>query len=243
MSWAFEFVEVRCRLEGRWVLDRVSFGVRVGETVTLVGPAGSGKTVAFRLAAGLEQAQEGAVVVAGKDIARCRPRTRRALQRRLAVVFQSAASASYGLFESADVLENVAFGMREVGRVPRRRLEAVALEELDRFGLADRARDRPSDLDRDASKRLALARALAIRSPLVVIDALEDGLLPGSVPLVVDALARLRAEEGTSVLLTSRDEALAKRVSDRVLALPAPASVARQRHRHYDGSPSALIRR
>jgi ABC-type transporter Mla maintaining outer membrane lipid asymmetry ATPase subunit MlaF len=242
MAWAFEFVEVRCRLGDSWVLDRVSFGVRVGETVSLVGPAGSGKTVAFRLLAGLEQAQEGAVVVAGKDMARSRPRTRRALQRRLAVVFQSARSASYGLFDSADVLENVAFPMREVGRVPRRRLEAVALEELERFGLADRARARPADLDRDEAKRLAVARALAIRSPLVVIDALEDGLLPGSLALVTAALADLRADRGTSILMTSRDEQLAASVSDRVLALPDRAPVAHQR-RHYDGSPSALIRR
>lgn len=242
MAWAFEFVEVRCRLGEKWVLDRVSFGVRVGETVALVGPAGSGKTAAFRLLAGLEQAQEGAVVVAGKDMARCRPRTRRALQRRLAVVFQSSQSASYGLFDSADVLENVTFPMREVGRVPRRRIEAVALEELDRFGLADRARARPAELDRDEAKRLALARALAIRSPLVVIDALEDGLRPGSLPTVVDALGRLRTEHGSSVLVTSRDERLAARVADRVLTLPDRAPVA-QRRRHYDGSPSALIRR
>lgn len=242
MAWAFEFVEVRCRLGDRWALDRVSFGVRVGETVALVGPSGSGKTAAFRLLAGLEQAQEGAVVVAGKDMARCRPRTRRALQRRLAVVFQSSESASFGLFDSADVLENVTFPMREVGRVPRRRLEAVALEELDRFGLADRARARPAELDRDESKRLALARALALRSPLVVIDALEDGLLPGSIPTVVDALAWLRAEQGSSVLVTSRDEELAARVAGRVLALPDRVPVA-QRRRHYDGSPSALIRR
>lgn len=241
MSWAFEFVEVRCRLGDQWVLDRVSFGVRIGETVALVGPAGSGKTVAFRLVAGLEQAREGAVVVAGKDMARCRARTRRALQRRLAVVFQSSGSGSYGLFDSADVLENVTFPMREVGRVPRRRLEAVALEELDRFGLAHRARARPAELDRDESKRLALVRACALRSPLVVIDALEDGLRPGSIPAVVDALAWLRAEQGSSVLVTSRDEDLAARVADRVLALP-DRSVA-QRRRHYDGSPSALIRR
>jgi phospholipid/cholesterol/gamma-HCH transport system ATP-binding protein len=222
MAWAFEFVEVRHRAGGRRVLDGVSFGAKVGESVALLGPAGSGKTLAFRLLVGLDKADEGAVVVAGKDVGRGGRRARRLLQRRLAVVFQgSAGDGSYGLFENADVLENVAFPMREVGRVPERRREAVAREELARFGLAAHAHLRPSELDRDGRKRLALARALALRSPLIVVDAVEDGLRPDSLPDVVAALREVHAERGTSVLLTTRDAALAGVVADRVVALPA----------------------
>lgn len=223
MAWAFEFVEVRHRVDGRRVLDGVSFGARVGESVALVGPPGAGKTVAFRLLVGLEKADEGAVVVAGKDVGRGGRRARRLLQRRLAVVFQGAAAddGGYGIFDGVDVLENVAFPMREVGRVPDRRREQVALQELARFGLAGAARARPGELDRDARKRLALARALALRSPLLVVDAVEDGLAVDSLPTVVAALREAQAERGTSVLLTTRDEELARAVSDRLVTLPA----------------------
>ncbi len=232
MAWAFEFVEVRYRTGDRSVLDGVSFGARVGESVAIVGPAQSGKTLAFRLLVGLDRADEGAVVVAGKDVARMGTRARRLLQRRLAVVFQG--DGAYGLFDGASVLENVAFPMRQVGRVPRRRLDRVAREELERFGLADVADERPADLGRDACKRLALARALALRSPLVVIDALEDGLAPETRPLVVDALRAVHAERGTSLLVTTRDERLAGAVADRSVALGG---------HDYGRSPSALIRR
>lgn len=220
MAWAFEFVEVRFRSGDRRVLDGVSFGARIGETVALVGPADSGKTLAFRLLVGLDRADEGAVVVAGKDVGRGGRRARRLLQRRLAAVFQgSAADGSYGLFDGVDVLENVAFGMREVGRVPQRRREAVAREELDRFGLSAHAALLPAELDRDARKRLALARAFALRSPLIVIDALEDGLRPDSVGLVVQALREMGGERGTSVLVTTRDAELARAVGGRVVEL------------------------
>ncbi len=222
MAWAFEFVEVRHRVGDRRVLDGVSFGARVGESVALLGPPDSGKTLAFRLLVGLDKADEGAVVVAGKDVGRGGRRARRLLQRRLAVVFQgSADDGGYGLFSGADVLENVAFGMREVGRVPQRRREQVAREELARFGLADHASVRPADLDRDARKRLALARALALRSPLIIIDAVEDGLRPDSLPAVVQALREVHAERGTSVLVTTRDRELAQAVGDRVVELPS----------------------
>lgn len=232
MAWAFEFVEVRYRAAGGGVLDGVSFGARVGEAVALVGPAESGKTLAFRLLVGLDRADEGAVVVAGKDVARMGARARRSLQRRLAVVFQG--DGGYGLFERATVLENVAFPMREVGRVPRRRLEHIARQELARFGLEARADDRPTDLGRDGCKRLALARALALRSPLVVIDALEDGLAPDTRRLVVDALRAVHAERGTSLLVTTRDEHLGAAVADKIVTLDGHG---------YCRSPSALIRR
>lgn len=236
MTWAFEFVEV---CAGGRVLDGVSFGTRVGGTTVLLGPAGSGKTLAFRLLIGLERADEGAVVVAGKDMGRSSTRVRRRLQRRLAVVFQAPGTDGYALFDAIDVLENVTFPMREVGRVPRRRMVAAALEVLDRFGLAEHAHLRPADLDRDGRKRLALARALALRSPLLVVDALEDGLRPDSVPVVAEALRDLGREDGTSMFVTTRDAALARALSRHVVDLA-------ERHRPagtYARSPSALIRR
>lgn len=236
MTWAFEFVEVGA---GGRVLDGVSFGTRVGETTVLLGPAGSGKTLAFRLLIGLERADEGAVVVAGKDMGRSSTRVRRRLQRRLAVVFQAPGTDGYALFDAITALENVTFPMREVGRVPRRRMAAAALEVLDRFGLAEHAQLRPADLDRDGRKRLALARALALRSPLLIVDALEDGLRPDSVPVVAQALQDLGREDGTSMFVTTRDAALARALSRHVVDLA-------DRHRAagpYARSPRALIRR
>ncbi|HYF24404.1 MAG TPA: ATP-binding cassette domain-containing protein [Baekduia sp.] len=224
MGWGFEFVEVSRRPQ----LRGLSFGAPAAAVTALTGPAGSGKTAAFRLACGLDAPDAGAVIVAGTDLARARPRTRARVQRRMAVVFEPGTDAAYALFGSATVAQNVAFCVRQAGRTARRRLEAETTRQLERFGLHEVADAQPPQLLPEQRKRLALARALALRSPLVLIDDLPADLEPGQVAALADLLRREVRERGGTCLVTITDLAVAERVADQVVHVAAPAVPALQ---------------
>lgn len=219
MSWGFEFIDVHARPSGCAPLVGLSLGARVGQVTALVGPPGSGTTTAFRLAAGLERLDAGAVLVAGKDISRAREPQRRRLRRRTAVVFGAAGGGDHALFAAMSAEQNVRYAMRAAGRVPRRREEAVAREELDRFGLGAVADLRPAGLSAAQRKRLALARAVALRAPFVLVDGLEDSLDSVTAHAVgVEVRAEL-GRRGQTWLVTTADAALAARVADVVVHL------------------------
>jgi ABC-type transporter Mla maintaining outer membrane lipid asymmetry ATPase subunit MlaF len=229
MSWGFELIDVSKRREGRLVLDGVNLGARMGLVTAVLGPAGSGKTMMFRLLAGLERPDTGAVLVAGKDISRARAGARQKIQRRMSAVFQG---ADAGLFAGASVLENVEFPMRQAGRVPGRRLQAVAREELERFGLTAVAKERPGALSPAQRRCLALARAVALRAPLVLVDGLDDDLDPGTLLGVCRIVREESHARAATWLVTVRDPAVAALVAHEVLeATPhaEPSSSVRRR--------------
>ncbi|WP_354700886.1 putative ABC transporter ATP-binding protein [Paraconexibacter sp. AEG42_29] len=219
MSWGFELIDVEKRYGSVRALDGFDLGARMGSITALVGPAGCGKTTVFRLLAGLERPDVGAVLVAGKDIGNARGGRLKKIQSRMAVVFDAAADGSHALFGTATVLENVEFPMRAVGRVPRRRLELVARTELDRFGLGALSDELPGALSRSQRKSLALARAFAMKAPLVLVDDLAAGLDgPG-----LHDVCRLIREECTAIgatwFVTERSAVVAEAVADEVQEL------------------------
>ncbi|MCW3040363.1 MAG: putative methionine transporter, ATP-binding protein MetN [Solirubrobacterales bacterium] len=238
MGWGFEMIDVTKQAGGRPVLDGVNLGARMGLVTAVIGPAGSGKTMLFRLLAGLERPDTGAVLVAGRDIAAARGRARKKIQRRMGVVFQG---TDAGLFAGVSVRENVEFPMRAAGRVPGRRLGAVAQEQLERFGLADHAEARPDALAPAQRRCLALARAVALRAPLMLVDGFDDDLDPGTLRRVCAILREENAARAATWLLTLRDPALAALVADEAVELPAPGPVGGAFGPH--SASSAVMRR
>lgn len=230
MSWGFELIDVVKRHGGQTVLDGVSVGARMGLITALVGPTDSGKTTAFRLLAGLERPDGGAVLVAGREISSARGRGLQRMQRRMSVVFQG---GDAGLFAGSTVRENVEFPMRAAGRVPRRRLAAVAHEELERFGLAAYAQERPAVLSAAQCRCLALARALALRAPLVLVDGLDDELDQHELAGVCRVIREEQEARSATWLVTLRDPAAAALVADEAVQLEDAQA----------GRPRAALRR
>jgi len=192
----------------RPVLNGASCEVSPGEVVALTGPSGSGKSTLLRAIAGLEPLDAGSVSWAGEDLTRM-PTHRRGF----GLVFQDGQ-----LFAHRSVAENVAYGLR-VQRMPRReRAERVA-ELLALIGLSD-AESRPvTELSGGERQRVALARSLAPRPRLLLLDeplsALDRDLRDR---LAVD-LARILRESGTTAILVTHDLGEAEVVADRVLSL------------------------
>lgn len=176
----------------------VSLAIRPGEIVCLVGPSGCGKSTLLRLAAGLEPVQAGSVAVAGRVVGqpgRCEPPERRGV----GLVFQD-----YALFPHLTVLENVRFGLRGLSR---RRQGERARAVLALVGMAERADAYPHTLSGGQQQRIALARALAPRPAVLLLDEPFSGLDATLRQQVrADTLAILKREQVATLLVTHDPE-------------------------------------
>lgn len=157
MTSAVEVRNVRCQLGEREILNGVNIAIAPGELVTLVGPSGCGKSTMLRIIAGLEEPSMGTVLIDGVDVT-----TAPAEKRHVGLVFQSNA-----LFGHLRVDKNIAFGLRHLSKQERR--ERVD-EMLDLVKLGDLAHRYPHQLSGGEQQRIALARALAPRPPVVLLD-------------------------------------------------------------------------
>jgi predicted ABC-type transport system involved in lysophospholipase L1 biosynthesis ATPase subunit len=195
-------------------LRGVSLEVGRGERIALLGRSGSGKSTLLNVLGGLDRPTSGAVYVAGRDLARMS--ARELARHRLATVgmiFQS-----FNLIPSRTALENVELPMVFAGRPPRER-RAAARAALEAVGLRHRLDHRPAELSGGEHQRVAIARALVNRPEMLLADEPTGNLDSTTAREIVNILdAHLRAH-GTTLLLVTHDEELARRCSDRVLRM------------------------
>jgi ABC-2 type transport system ATP-binding protein len=213
---------VRHAYGDRHALDGVTLDVRAGELFGLLGPNGGGKTTLLRVVTALLAPDEGSARVFGHDTVR----EPAAVRQRLGVVFQQVA-----LDAELTLRENLRFHGALVG-LRGAALDARVGEVLAAFGLADRAGDRVKTLSGGLARRADLARGLLHRPPLLLLDEPTTGLDPTARRDLWDALARLRREEGTTVVVATHlmEEAEGcDRVgilsAGRLVALGAPANL------------------
>jgi ABC-2 type transport system ATP-binding protein len=213
---------VRHTYGDRPALDGVTLDVRAGELFGLLGPNGGGKTTLLRVVTGLLAPEGGTARVFGHDTVR----EPAAVRGRLGVVFQQVA-----LDAELTVRENLRFHGALVG-LRGAALEARVGEVLAAFELADRAGDRVKTLSGGLARRADLARGLLHRPPLLLLDEPTTGLDPTARRDLWDALARLRREEGTTMVVATHLMEEAERCdrvgilsAGRLVALGAPADL------------------
>jgi predicted ABC-type transport system involved in lysophospholipase L1 biosynthesis ATPase subunit len=195
-------------------LRGVTFEIRRGERVALLGKSGSGKSTLLNLLGGLDQPSAGTVAVCGRELTRLGPRdlARHRLEA-VGMIFQS-----FNLIPSRTALENVVLPLVFAGRHPRER-HAAARRSLAAVGLGARLDHRPSELSGGEQQRVAVARAL-VNDPAVVLADEPTGNLDSATADEVMALLddHVRAH-GTTLVLVTHDEELARRHTERVLRL------------------------
>jgi len=189
-------------------LRGLNLRIEAGEIVAVFGPSGSGKSTMLRLAAGLEQASAGDVRAFGESLGRTDSNGLAAYRaRKIAIIFQGA-----NLWPQLSARENVALGLRVAG------LHADVTQALAAFGVDHVADRRAAVLSGGEQQRVAIAAAAAREAPLVLADEPTGELDEANESLVLEALAYLRAKHGTSVVIVTHSDQVA-RIADRVVVM------------------------
>ena len=211
---AIELEGVIRRFGSDRVLDDVDLAVPAGAITVLMGPSGAGKTVTIKHILGLLKPTKGTVRVEGRNLATLDEEELNRLRRGMGVVLQGALPFTCGLFYSLSVFENVAFPLRQRTRLSEEEIQAVTLNNLGLVGLRDRAGAMPEQLSAGMTKRVALARALALEPRIMIVDDFDSGLDGVRLALLVELLADAQRENQSTLLVTTHDMAAARRLAD-----------------------------
>ena len=231
MSTSESLVELRDLTFGygdRINLDGLSMSVPRGKVTALMGVSGGGKTTVLRLIGGQYRAQQGTVLFDGHDVTQMNQAELYGARRRMGMLFQFGA-----LFTDMSVFDNVAFPLREHTTLSEVLIRDIVLMKLDAVGLRG-ARDlMPSEISGGMSRRVALARAIALDPDLIMYDEPFAGLDPISLGTAARLIRRLNDSLGVTSVIVSHDVDETFAIADHVIML-ANGKVAAQ------GTPAEL---
>jgi len=197
------------------ILNHLDLDVYRGEILGFVGGSGAGKSVLMRTIIGLLPRRHGTISVFGTDLDKARDEERRAVERRWGVLFQQGA-----LFSSLSVRENLQFPMREYLNLKGPLLDELAIAKLEMVGLRPDVADKmPSELSGGMTKRVALARALALDPEIVFLDEPTSGLDPIGAGDFDSLIQTLQRTLGLTVFMVTHDLDSLHTVCDRIAVL------------------------
>jgi len=211
-----ELYGVRKRFGQQVILDGVDFTVKDGETLALLGPSGTGKSVLLKHIVGLIRQDSGKVIVDGQEVALLKRQALRELRSTIGYVFQNGA-----LFDSLNVFENVRLGItnedqfRDMDYCQERVARCLTMVNL----TLDTKEKYPAQLSGGMRKRVGISRAIAGTPKYLLYDEPTSGLDPVNSDIIDDLVKRLAAELGVTSVMVTHDVRGAFRVADRLALL------------------------
>jgi len=212
-------------------LNDVSFSVRDGEKVVIIGPSGSGKSTILRSINRLETIDRGRIIVHGMDVSDpkidiCKVREE------VGMVFQS-----FNLFPHKTVLENLTLAQTVVRKRSSVEAKKVAMELLEKVGIAEKAGAYPAKLSGGQQQRVAIARSLAMNPKAILFDEPTSALDPEMIGEVLDVMKNL-ALEGMTMVVVTHEMGFAREVADRVIFMDRGKIVEVGTPEHFFTSPT-----
>ncbi len=196
------------------VLRGCSLDVQDGETLTIIGGSGTGKSVTLKIMIGLLKPDRGQVFIDDKEISAMREDELAEVQKKFAYVFQMGA-----LFDSLTVGENVAFGLRQLHKYDESKTKEVVSKTLSLVGLNGIEALKPSELSGGMRKRVAIARAVAMSPKYLFYDEPTTGLDPIMSDVINDLIVQLHEKLGTTGVAITHDMKSAYKISTRIAML------------------------
>lgn len=192
------------------VLRDINLNVSSGEVVVIIGPSGSGKSTLLRCIKYLEKPDKGSICIEGQ-LLEPHTKTFRNLQQEIGMVFQQ-----FNLFPHMTAIENVMEGPITVKKMNRNQAYDMALDLLNKVGLADKKDEYPSRLSGGQKQRVAIARALAMQPKIMLFDEPTSALDPELVGEVLNVMKAL-ARDGMTMIVVTHEMGFAREVADRVI--------------------------
>lgn len=197
-------------MEAGEILKGVSLDVERGETVVILGPSGCGKSTLLRCINGLEQIQEGEILLDGEVISN-RKKDMHIIRQKIGMVFQS-----YDLFPNMTILKNILLGPTKAQKRDKAEVAQQAEQLLSRVGLLDKKNFYPRQLSGGQKQRVAIVRALCMNPEVLLFDEVTAALDPEMVREVLDVMMDLSKEKRTMLIVTHQME-FARAVADRII--------------------------
>ncbi|MFD1454826.1 amino acid ABC transporter ATP-binding protein [Levilactobacillus lanxiensis] len=192
-------------------LHNINLTIEAGETVVLIGPSGSGKSTLIRTVNGLEQIRDGQLIVNGQDLANPKTDMNR-IRKNVGMVFQH-----FNLYANKTILENIMLSPRIVLHRGEEENKKVAMEMLDRVGLADQAPKMPSQLSGGQQQRIAIARSLAMKPKCLLFDEPTSALDPEMIDDVLNVMKTIARDSSMTSLVVTHEMGFAREVANRVI--------------------------
>ncbi len=210
------------------VYEHLDLDVFEGESLTIIGGSGQGKSVMLKLLVGLLHADAGTIVFDGRRIENNTEADWLAVRQDIGMLFQAGA-----LFDSLSVGENVAYGLRQQRALTEKEIQARVAESLERVGLAGTENLWPADLSGGMKKRVGFARAIAIRPRVLLYDEPTTGLDPDNIARITDLIVHLKRTLNVTSMVVTHDMPSAFAISDRIAMIHDGRVI-------FTGTPSEL---
>lgn len=197
------------------ILKGISFSVKKGEVLSIIGPSGSGKSTLLRCISQLEDVTDGSITICGKKLVENGVYVDKKLKHEIilksGLVFQN-----FNLFPHYSVLKNVTEPQIQVLKRPKDEAEQTAMELLERMGLSEKAKSYPCELSGGQQQRVSIARALALKPEVLLFDEPTSALDPELTGEILAVIKELASEKMTMVVVT-HEMAFARDISTEII--------------------------
>jgi general L-amino acid transport system ATP-binding protein len=232
MSNIIEFKNVNKWFDKFQVLKDINLQVNQQEKIVICGPSGSGKSTLIRCINRLEEHQEGQITVDGNEISE-NTKNIESIRAEVGMVFQQ-----FNLFPHLSILDNCTLAPIWVKKLPKKKAEEVAMENLKQVQIEDQAFKFPGQLSGGQQQRCAIARALCMEPKIMLFDEPTSALDPEMIKEVLDAMVNL-AKGGMTMIVVTHEMGFAKEVADNMIFMDEGRIVEKAKTKDFFDNPKS----